>query len=56
LRFDALSIPRPGMKMEWSEVDWDTERWTIPATKMQTGWDHAVPAKVIHFLRSKRLD
>jgi Phage integrase family len=29
--------------MEWSEVDWDAERWTIPAAKMKTGWDHVVP-------------
>jgi integrase len=45
LRFDALTIPRPGMvnEMEWSEVDWDTERWTVPAAKMKTGWDHVVP-------------
>src|SRR5262249_8572605 len=45
LRFDALTIPRPGMvnEMEWCEVDWDTERWTIPAAKMKTGWDHVVP-------------
>src|SRR5262249_29243616 len=31
------------IEMEWSEVDWDTERWTIPAAKMKTGWDHVVP-------------
>jgi hypothetical protein len=33
LRFDALTIPRPGMvnEMECSEVDWDAERWTVPA-------------------------
>jgi integrase len=45
LRFDALTIPRLGRvnEMEWSEVDWDTERWTIPAAKMKTGWDHVVP-------------
>ena len=45
LRFDALTIPRPGMvnEMEWSEVDWDAERWTIPAAKMKAGWDHVVP-------------
>jgi integrase len=45
LRFDALTIPRPGMvnEMEWSEVDLDAERWTIPAAKMKTGWDHVVP-------------
>ena len=45
LRFDALTIPRPGMvnEMEWREVDWDAERWTIPAAKMKTGWDHVVP-------------
>jgi integrase len=45
LRFNALTIPRPGMvnEMEWSEVDWDAARWTIPAAKMKTGWDHVVP-------------
>ncbi|MBO4227111.1 tyrosine-type recombinase/integrase [Bradyrhizobium neotropicale] len=45
LRLNALTVPRPGMinDMEWSEVDWDTERWTIPAAKMKTGWDHVVP-------------
>ena len=45
LRLDALTIPRPGMinDMEWHEVDWDAERWTIPAVKMKTGWDHVVP-------------
>jgi integrase len=45
LRFDALTIPRPGMvnEMEWSEVNWDAERWTVPAVKMKTGWDHVVP-------------
>ena len=45
LRFDALTIPRPGMvnEMEWSEVDWDAERWTVPAAKMKTGWDHVAP-------------
>ena len=47
LRVDALTIPRPGMinDMEWREVDLDIEqRWTIPAVKMKTGWDHVVPA------------
>ncbi|OKO77872.1 integrase arm-type DNA-binding domain-containing protein [Bradyrhizobium sp. AS23.2] len=45
LRVDALTIPRPGMinDMEWIEVDWDAKRWTIPAAKMKTGWDHVVP-------------
>ena len=45
LRLDALTIPRPGMinDMEWIEVDWDAKRWTIPAVKMKTGWDHVVP-------------
>ncbi|WP_247990248.1 hypothetical protein [Bradyrhizobium sp. 186] len=45
LRVDALTIPRPGMinDMEWAEVDWDAKRWTIPAAKMKTGWDHVVP-------------
>src|SRR6201993_1180131 len=58
LRFDALTIPRPGMvnEMEWSEVDWDAERWTIPAAKMKTGWDHVVPLsrQALAILRSVR--
>jgi integrase len=29
--------------MEWTEVDWDAERWTIPAAKMKAGWEHVVP-------------
>jgi hypothetical protein len=35
LRFDALTIPRPGMvnEMEWSEVDWDAERWNMRAQR-----------------------
>jgi len=38
LRVDALTIPRPGIinDMEWTEVDWDAKRWTIPAVKMKT--------------------
>jgi len=34
LRFDALTIPRPGMvnEMEWSE-SLDAERWTIQPPK-----------------------
>ena len=46
LRLDALTVPRPRMinDMEWREVDLDIEqRWTIPAVKMKTGWDHVVP-------------
>ncbi|WP_407122152.1 tyrosine-type recombinase/integrase [Bradyrhizobium sp. STM 3561] len=27
----------------WSEVDFDTERWTIPATRMKAGKAHVVP-------------
>jgi integrase len=45
LRLNALTVPRPGMinRMEWAEVDWDTARWAIPASKMKAGWDHVVP-------------
>jgi hypothetical protein len=44
LRFDALTIPRPGInEMECSEVDWDAACWTVPPSKMKTGWDHVVP-------------
>jgi integrase len=45
LRLDALTIPRPGMIncMEWSEVPPGAVRWTIPASKMKTGYDHIIP-------------
>jgi hypothetical protein len=44
LRFDAPTIPHPSIVNEmWSKVDWDAERWTLPAAKMKTGWDHVVP-------------
>jgi hypothetical protein len=34
-------------EMEWSEVDWDAERWTVPAAKMKTGWDRASAAMLL---------
>ena len=40
LRFEA-SPPGMANEMEWSGIDWNAERWTIPAAK--TGWDHVVP-------------
>ncbi|WFU40343.1 tyrosine-type recombinase/integrase [Bradyrhizobium sp. CB82] len=29
--------------MEWTEIDWDANRWTIRAAKMKAGWDHVIP-------------
>jgi integrase len=29
--------------MQWSEVNWDTKLWTIPATRMKTNVEHRIP-------------
>lgn len=40
-----LTASRPGMvrQAEWSEVDFDSALWTIPAEKMKKRRDHLVP-------------
>jgi integrase len=52
LQLSALTFQRPGniREMEWHEIDFDTARWTIPATKMkrtvqgkESGRPHLVP-------------
>ena len=39
------SFQRPGeiRHMEWSEIDWEEERWEIPAEKMKMEQPHIVP-------------
>ena len=45
LKLSALLFQRPGeiRAMEWAEVNWDEERWEIPAEKMKMGEPHIVP-------------
>jgi integrase len=45
LRMLALTACRPGevCRMEWSEIDFDKARWTIPASKMKMKREHIVP-------------
>ena len=45
LRLLSLTLLRPGevAKAEWSEIDFDSRVWTIPAAKMKMRRDHQVP-------------
>lgn len=45
LRLSALIFQRPGeiRSMEWSEINWDAERWELPAEKMKMRLPHIVP-------------
>jgi integrase len=45
LRFLSLTAVRPGEvnNSEWTEIDWEKARWTIPAAKMKMDKDHVVP-------------
>jgi integrase len=45
LKISALLFQRPGeiRQMEWSEIKWEDELWSIPGGKMKMGRDHIVP-------------
>jgi integrase len=45
LRLLSLTLVRPGevAKAEWSEIDFGSRVWTIPAAKMKMRRDHQVP-------------
>ena len=45
LQLSALLFQRPGeiRHMEWTEINWDEERWEIPAEKMKMRVEHIVP-------------
>jgi len=45
LKIAPLVFARPGelRQMEWSEIDFDTEQWNIPAAKMKMKVNHLVP-------------
>lgn len=45
LKLLPLVFVRPGelRHMEWSEIDFETEEWNIPAAKMKMKADHLVP-------------
>lgn len=45
LKLAALTFVRPGelCKAEWTEIEWDTAVWRIPAEKMKMKRPHTVP-------------
>ena len=45
LRLAPLLFQRPGelRAMEWKEINWDEERWELPAEKMKMRLPHIVP-------------
>ena len=45
LKLSALLFQRPGeiRHMEWGEINWEDELWSIPAAKMKMDRDHMVP-------------
>jgi integrase len=45
LRLSPLVFVRPGelRKAEWTEIDWDTASWNIPAERMKMREPHLVP-------------
>lgn len=45
LQLSSLLFQRPGeiRAMEWTEINWEEERWEIPAEKMKMGQPHIVP-------------
>jgi len=45
LQLSALLFPRPGelRAMEWEEINWEAQRWELPAEKMKMGMPHMVP-------------
>jgi len=44
-QLQALTFVRPGelRHAEWTEIDWETKVWTIPASKMKMKREHLVP-------------
>ena len=45
LKLSPMLFVRPGelRHMEWAEINWDEERWEIPAEKMKLRLPHVVP-------------
>ena len=45
LEFSILTACRPGEArgMNWSEINFEKERWTIPSSRMKAGKEHVVP-------------
>lgn len=45
LRLSALLFQRPGeiRSMEWAEINWEAQRWELPAEKMKMRLPHIVP-------------
>ncbi len=45
LQISPILLSRPGeiRHMEWSEINWEEQRWEIPASKMKLKQPHVVP-------------
>lgn len=45
LKLSPILFQRPGeiRHMEWTEIDWESQRWEIPGSKMKMKQDHIVP-------------
>lgn len=45
LKLEALTFVRPGelCRAEWTEIEWDSATWRIPAEKMKMKRPHSVP-------------
>jgi integrase len=58
LEFVILTAARSGeaRAMTWSEVDFSTQTWTVPAERMNAGVTHRVPlsARALETLRRRR--
>lgn len=48
LKLSALTFVRPGelWSAEWKEINFETNEWRIPASKMKMGRDHIVPLSI----------
>ena len=58
LEFCILTASRTGevLGMQWSEVDWTKQTWTVPASRMKMGLEHVVPLsnRVMEILRMQQ--
>jgi integrase len=58
LEFVILTASRSGeaFGMTWSEIDWDKQTWTIPASRMKAGREQVVPlcARAMELLTLQR--
>src|SRR5258708_4005378 len=58
LEFCILTAARSGeiLGMRWSEIDFDTKIWTVPASRMKAGLEHRVPLSPRAFAILRQLE